>query len=114
VLRIASCWQISDADIAVMLGVSAPTVRRWKQQMRRGNLRIRSSVELPERLSLISGIYKNLQILFDSTSQADGWLKRANTSEVFNGRSALEFVLDGRVESLRQLRRHLDVTVWAL
>ncbi|KZY87684.1 hypothetical protein A3742_26890, partial [Oleiphilus sp. HI0071] len=71
-------------------------------------------VKLPhdmlERISYVLGIYKALRILFPTLGQAAQWVKKENSTMPFNGRSALEYMLAGRVVDLADVRRYLD---WA-
>jgi hypothetical protein len=64
--------------------------------------------DLQDRLSLILGIYKALQILFPAPLQSDGWVRRPSSSPALGGRSALEVMLGGGVEDLYRVRRYLD------
>ncbi len=59
-----------------------------------------------ERISVLLGIYKALHILLPIPARADGWIRRPNTA--FDGNSALDVLLRGRVDNLYQVRRHLD------
>jgi hypothetical protein len=65
-------------------------------------------IVLLERLSLILGIYKALQILLPQPEAADGWIKRANTAPPFGGRRALDRMLAGNVSDLVAVRQYLD------
>jgi len=39
---------------------------------------------------------------------ADGWVKRPNADPLFEGRSALEVMVEGGISALRAVRIHLD------
>ena len=54
------------------------------------------------------GIYKALQILLPDPAAADAWVKRPNAAPLFNGRSALDLMLSGRVADLFLVRQFLD------
>ena len=70
------------------------------------------AVQLPrdtlERISYIMGIYKALRILLPTEGRANAWVRRPNRAPLFNGQSALERMLAGRVVDLADVRRHLD------
>lgn len=109
VLNIFRLWCIADAEASVLLGgVGVSTVRRWRQSVGSGTLRVDVRRDLQDRLSLILGIYKALQILFPDAAQADSWLQRPNSSPTFSGRPALAVMLDGGVDDLHRVRRYLD------
>lgn len=61
-----------------------------------------------ERISYLLGIYKALRILFTSEQRAAEWIRRANSAPPFNGRSALDWMLQGRVTDLADVRRYLE------
>ncbi|MXW47997.1 MAG: DUF2384 domain-containing protein, partial [Gammaproteobacteria bacterium] len=61
-----------------------------------------------ERISYILGIYKYLQILLPDQKLADEWVKRPNSAPLFDGRSALDLMMSGRVADLFIVRQYLD------
>jgi len=102
--RIASAWKLTQAQARVLLG-SPPesTYYRWKA----GHVGTVSR-DLLERVSYVLGIYKALQLLIPVPDAADAWVKRPNAAPLFNGRSALELMLSGRVADLFLVRQYLD------
>ncbi len=109
-LRIFAAWRIEDAAASTLLGgVGLSTLRRWRRDLDAGrDVKIDVRRDLTDRLSLILGIYKALQILFPSTAQADGWVRKANSNPIFGSRSALDVMLDGGMDDLYRVRRFLD------
>jgi hypothetical protein len=106
VFNIFSAWQVKVKDWGRLLGVSQPTVQRWKADpaaAERANSR-----DLLERLSYLLGIYKALQILLPDPQVADGWVRRPNTAPLFNGAAPIERLLAGNVADLYEVRRWLD------
>lgn len=101
--NIARDWTLTDAEAATLLGISRRTYRRWK-----ANPEILLRVGTVERLSLLLGIYKDLQILLPRHDAADGWVKKANHGPLFNGQSPLQRMMAGLTEDLAVVRRHLD------
>ena len=100
--NLADAWHLSaDQQITLLGAPSRRTFYRW----RAGEV-----AALPrdclERISVLLGIYKALQILLPSAERADAWIQRSNTA--FGDRSALDVMLQGRVDDLYQIRRHLD------
>ena len=51
---------------------------------------------------------KALQLLLPDERAADAWVRRPNLAPPFNGQSALERMLQGRVADLYEVRRYLD------
>lgn len=106
VFNIFESWEIPVKEWGVLLGVSQPTVHRWKAEPAvagRSNSR-----DLLERLSYILGIYKALQILLPDPEAADSWMQRPNAAPLFGGRPPLARILGGHVADLYEVRRWLD------
>lgn len=61
-----------------------------------------------ERVSYLLGIYKSLRILFDDSEQARTWINRQNTLPPFNGITPKEYMLEGGIVRLADVRRFLD------
>ena len=102
--RIASAWELTQVEARALLGnPPESTYYKWKS----GKV---GSVpgDLLERISYVLGIYKALQILLPDPAAADAWVKRPNAAPLFNGRSALELMLSGRVADLFLVRQYLD------
>jgi hypothetical protein len=103
--NIASVWKL-DADQAMtLLGLdSRSTYFKWKKNPETAKL----NPDKLERLSYIFGIYKALQVLLPKPEAADDWIKRPNTAQPFQGKSALDRMLSGRVADLYVVREYLD------
>jgi hypothetical protein len=106
VFNILQLWKVQVKHFGVLLGVSQPTVYRWKANPAAAAKA--NSRDLEERLSYLLGIYKALQILLPDPQSADSWVNRPNTAAVFGGRTPLERILGGRVADLYEVRRWLD------
>ncbi len=106
-VKIAEAWSLSTDEQIVLLGESGrSTFFKWKsdpQSARRGR-------DTLERLSLILGIYKALNILLPDPSAADTWtwIKRPNHAPLFGGRPALDRMLAGNISDLVAVRQYLD------
>ncbi|VCU68500.1 hypothetical protein PIGHUM_00551 [Pigmentiphaga humi] len=103
-LRIAQAWQLDSDETATLLGVARSTLFRWKDG--------RAPAPLPrdtlERLSLVFGIYKALQVLLPVPERADAWLRKPNDAPPFGGRPALDRMLSGMTSDLYVVRSYLD------
>ena len=103
--RIAQDWTLSADEQIVLLGSPGrSTYFKWKQEPQSARL----GRDTLERLSLILGIYKALQILLPQAEAADGWITRANAAPPFGGRRALDRMLAGNVSDLVAVRQYLD------
>ncbi len=61
-----------------------------------------------ERVSYLLGIYKSLRILFEDEEQARTWIHRHNTLPPFNGLTPKEYMLEGSMMRLADVRKFLD------
>jgi hypothetical protein len=61
-----------------------------------------------ERLSLLMGIWANLEILIPHPEAAVQWMRRPHPAHTFAGLSPLDWMLRGTVSSLVDIRRHLE------
>lgn len=102
--NITKCWGLNTEEEQILLG-SPPrsTFFKWKKE-KQGHL----SLDTLDRISYLLGIYKALQILLPNEHAANEWPKKPNTAPLFNGRSALEKMLAGKVIDLADVRRYLD------
>ena len=103
--RIASAWDLSADEQIVLLGKPGrSTFFKWKAEPQTARL----NHDTLERLSLLLGIYKALQILLPQPSAADSWIKRPNSAPPFGGRRALDRMLAGNISDLVAVRQYLD------
>jgi hypothetical protein len=61
-----------------------------------------------ERLSLLLGIWANLEILLPSPQSSVGWMRRPHADLRFEGHSPLAWMLQGTVTALVDVRRYLE------
>ena len=61
-----------------------------------------------ERVSYLLEIYKSLRILFEDGEQARTWINRKNTLPPFNGLTPKEYMLEGGMTRLADVRKFLD------
>ncbi len=102
--RIADFWNLSIEQQLILLGIgSRSTYFKWRKE---------AAPRLPrdtlERLSYLLGIYKALQLLLPDPKAADEWVRKPNSTPLFDGRSALERMLTGNVVDLYLVRQYLD------
>lgn len=101
--RVADAWGLSTDQQIILLGAPArSTLFKWKKE---GGLLPNDTIE---RISHILNIYKCLEILLPEPSAADGWIKRPN--RYWEGQSALDKMLRGRVADIIDVRRYLDAS----
>jgi hypothetical protein len=102
--NIARLWGLKNEEEQILLGnPPRSTFYKWKKE-KQGHL----SQDTLERISYLLGIYKALQILLPSEQAANEWPRKPNNAPLFNGQSALERMLKGKVIDLADVRRFLD------
>jgi hypothetical protein len=103
--NIARDWDLGVDEQIVLLGSPGrSTFFKWKHAPESARL----GRDTLERLSLLLGIYKALQILLPQPFAADAWIKRPNTAPPFGGRRALDRMLAGNISDLVAVRQYLD------
>ncbi|CAB3757322.1 hypothetical protein LMG29739_02666 [Paraburkholderia solisilvae] len=103
--NIARDWDLSTDEQIVLLGSPGrSTFFKWKAEPQTARL----ARDTLERLSLLLGIYKSLQILLPQPAAADAWIKRPNSAPPFGGGRALDRLLAGNISDLVAVRQYLD------
>jgi len=103
--NIARDWALSADEQIILLGSPGrSTFFKWKSAPESARL----GRDTLERLSLILGIYKALQILLPEPKAADTWIRRPNAAPPFGGRPALGRLLAGNISDLVAVRQYLD------
>ena len=101
--RIAAAWGLGVDEQRRLLGEPPrSTFFAWRKAPDKAVL----TRDTLERLSLLLGIYKSLQILLPEPKAADAWVKQPNAA--FGGNTALAVMLAGNVGDLLSVRRWLD------
>jgi hypothetical protein len=99
-------WGCSVEQQRTLLGkIGNTTFYKYKQ--------LPATVRLPhdtlERISYLMGIHKALSIIFsNSRERTYQWVSSPNSAAPFNGRTALDYMLAGRVVDIADVRRYLD------
>lgn len=98
-------WHLSQEEQLVLAGItSRQTLMNWRKRVA-DKEPVNLGKDTLERLSLITGIRKGIEILYPK-DQWDSWIRRPNRA--FGGQSPLERMLAGRVIDLWEVRRYLD------
>jgi hypothetical protein len=102
--NVASAWELSTEEQRGLLGWPAESTFFKYKAGQVGTLAYDALI----RISLVLGIYKDLHILYPEAALADRWVKLPNNNVLFGGRTALDFMTDGGIDALYQVRRLLD------
>lgn len=93
-------FEFSEGEARVIMGdMPRSTYTSHKSKLNR---------DQKERVSYLLGIYKSLRILFDDAEQARTWIIRPNALPPFNGMTPKEYMLEGSIVRLAEVRKFLD------
>lgn len=101
--KIVEHWALTNAEAAMLLGVSEST---W-DRIKRGAWDQPLSQDQLTRASAMIGIHKGLRLLF-ADDMALRWPKLANTGPVFQRRSPVEAMIEGGIPLMLDTRRYVD------
>ena len=98
-------WRLKEHELMTLAGLTShQTLTSWRRAVDAGEP-IDMAPDTLERLSLIAGIRKGIEML-SPKAQWDEWIRKPNRA--FGGQSPLERMLTGRVVDLREVRQYLD------
>ena len=102
-LKIAELWQLRDETARQLLGrISNGAFYQLKKHPSPS-----LDADRLTRLSLITGIFKALNILY-SKKLADRWVQLPNTNPMFAGESPLAHMVKGGIPAMIRVRQLLD------
>lgn len=96
-------WDLTGAQAAALLGVSVSTWDRLKPGSERRTL----SQDQMTRISVLTGIYKGLHLLF-ADRMADRWPSLQNSGPLFNGQTPVAAMIEGGIPLMLDVRRYID------
>ena len=100
-LNMAEQWRLTTDEQIVLLGSPGrSTFFKWKKD---GGA---MPADTTERLSHLLAIWKSLRVLFTVDQRGEDWVRRPN--DYFDGVSALDVMLGGKVVDLYKVRVYLD------
>lgn len=99
--EMADRWGLStDQQITLLGSPGRSTFFKWKKEG--GNL----PNDTVERLSHMLSIWKALRILFTRDDRGEAWMARPN--DYWDGRSALDVMLGGKMSDILAVRQYVD------
>ncbi|CAM2785419.1 MbcA/ParS/Xre antitoxin family protein [Legionella worsleiensis] len=104
VLNIFAKWHCSTDEALILLGLKRSTWFKYKNAPDRASF----SHDITERISYILNIHAALRILFSDPDSVYQWVRKPNTAPFFNGRSAMDIMLQGRVVDLWAVASRLN------
>jgi Protein of unknown function (DUF2384) len=102
-LRLRELWDLRDEDARQLLGgISNGAFYELKK-----NLRARLDQDRLTRISILTGIFKALNILY-SKKLADRWMQLPNDNPMFAGDTPLSYITKGGLPAMLRVRQLLD------
>ena len=101
--RVAEAWKLTNAEAALLFGVSTRTWSRIKT----GEWTARPDQDQLLRVSGIVGLYKGLHLYF-SDALADRWPGLANNGAPFMNRSPVDYMKAGGLPAILETRGYVD------
>ena len=103
-LRIAETWKLSVEERCILLGaLPRATYYKWTK----GQMGVLSR-DVLERIGIVLGIHKGLQLFFADETARMRWFKAKNSDYAFRGASPLGRMLNGGVMDLYAVRQYID------
>jgi hypothetical protein len=102
--NVAEAWSLTTEEQRALLGWPPPSTFFKYKAGKHATL----SYDVLVRISLVLGIYKDLQILYPDARLANGWIRLPNSNALFGGKPALAFLMESGMDALYQVRRLLD------
>lgn len=101
--RVAAAWKLTNADAAVLFGVSQ---RSWSR-IKAGELGGGADQDQMLRISGLVGLYKGLHLYF-SDKLADRWPELANSGPPFMNHSPIDYMKAGGLPAILETRDYVD------
>ncbi|KTD37444.1 hypothetical protein Lmor_0636 [Legionella moravica] len=104
VLNIFDKWHCTTEEALILLGLKRSTWFKYKNSPEHASF----SHDITERISYILNIHAALRILFSNQDSVYQWVRKPNTAPFYNGRSAMDVMLQGRVVDLWSVSSRLN------
>ncbi|MBL7481143.1 MbcA/ParS/Xre antitoxin family protein [Legionella bononiensis] len=104
VLNIFDKWHCTTEEALILLGLKRSTWFKYKNSPENASF----SHDITERISYILNIHAALRILFSNQDSVYQWVRKPNMAPFYNGRSAMDVMLQGRVVDLWAVASRLN------
>ncbi len=101
-------WQLTDDQTACLLGISSDD---WSSIQSGGHDGILTE-EMWQRVNALFRIRAALQVIL-MEPRCNGWVHRPNKAEMFDGETALNFMIAGGLPAIDQVARYLEAELYA-
>jgi uncharacterized protein (DUF2384 family) len=104
VLNIFDKWHCTTEEALSLLGLKRSTWFKYKNSPEKASF----SHDITERISYLLNIHAALRVLFTNQESVYKWVRKPNTAPFYNGRSAMDIMMQGRVVDLWAVASRLN------
>jgi hypothetical protein len=102
-------WGASTDQACGVLRISRSTFVRTKQRAPEWSVTL--DPDQLQRISFVLNIHAALRLIFDNPKNVYGFVSMANNNDFFNGRSPLEIMAQGDIDSLSETFHRIDALI---
>lgn len=103
--NICGSWKCTSEEMMILLGISS---RSTFFKYKKNSAKVHLQSDTLERISYILNIHASLRILFNHPDSVSQWVRKPNSNRLYNGQSAMDIMLGGRVMDLHGVMSHLN------
>lgn len=104
VLNIFDKWQCTTEEALTLLGLKRSTWFKYKNSPEKTSF----GHDITERISYLLNIHAALRVLFSNQESVYKWVRKPNKAPFFNGLSAMDIMMQGRVVDLWAVASRLN------
>ena len=104
VLNIFDKWHCTTEEALTLLGLKRSTWFKYKSAPESASF----SHDITERISYLLNIHAALRVLFSNQESVYQWVRKPNKAPFYNGRSAMDIMMQGRVVDLWAVASRLN------
>jgi len=110
VAGLADFWSLTDEEQAQILKTDIHTLESWRARVDAGES-VLLDLDTITRVGCMVGIFRSLMTLFRADEISVGWLRTPNSSQLFNGRTAIDMMTSDNEHELFDVYRYLKAQV---
>ena len=104
VLNIFDKWHCTTDEALTLLGLKRSTWFKYKSAPDKASF----NHDIIERISYLLNIHAALRVLFSNQTSVYNWVRKPNKAPFYNGRSAMDIMMQGRVVDLWAVASRLN------
>lgn len=105
--NIAKQWKLDQRQQASVLGINEVSALEELRRAAIAREDVNLDAETLQRIGLILGIFIVINTLLPTPDRANGWIQAPNTNPIFQGRTALDRMVEGSMHDLTIAHQYL-------